>query len=307
MAGRMRSALVVVGLVIVAAGFRLYGQASPNVSFDNLVNAANRVADRLALEGISVEVVDPRTTSPMDETAILESVASTGRLVVVDESAARCGFGHDVVALAATQVFDELRAPIQLITPPHTPVPFSPALEREWVPGDDRIEAEHRRDADAKPRLHEVPVTARAGRSLGPHEILERLAHAAVASTARGHEDRELVRVDEEWIARRVRRRVQPGDARLGIRAEASASDDPLAPQDGRVAEVSAAYPQPAAQPEVFQHERGPLRRRRFGFGHAVRTRAYNLEKVRIRQPFKSSRAARRRRGESVMRRSKRP
>jgi pyruvate dehydrogenase E1 component beta subunit len=111
------------------------------VALSNLVNTANRVADKLALEGISVEVVDPRTTSPLDEVAILESVAATGRLVVVDESAARCGFGHDVVALAATQVFDELRAPIQLITPPHTPVPFSPALEREWVPGDDRIEA----------------------------------------------------------------------------------------------------------------------------------------------------------------------
>jgi pyruvate dehydrogenase E1 component beta subunit len=111
------------------------------VALSNLVNTANRVADKLALEGISVEVVDPRTTSPLDEVAILESVASTGRLVVVDESAARCGFGHDVVALAATQVFDELQAPIQLITPPHTPVPFSPALEREWVPGDDRIES----------------------------------------------------------------------------------------------------------------------------------------------------------------------
>lgn len=111
------------------------------VALGNLVNAANRVADTLAAEGISVEVVDPRTTSPLDEVAILESVSSTGRLVVVDESSARCGFGHDVVALAATQVFDELRAPIQLITPPHSPVPFSPALEREWVPSDARIEA----------------------------------------------------------------------------------------------------------------------------------------------------------------------
>ncbi|MGB4778530.1 alpha-ketoacid dehydrogenase subunit beta [Microbacterium sp.] len=110
------------------------------VALANLVNAANRVADKLAAEGISVEVVDPRTTSPLDEVAILESVASTGRLVVVDESAARCGFGHDVVALAATQVFDSLKAPIQLITPPHTPVPFSPALESQWVPSDERIE-----------------------------------------------------------------------------------------------------------------------------------------------------------------------
>ena len=110
------------------------------VALSNLVNAANRVADKLAGEGISVEVVDPRTTSPLDVDAICESAASTGRVVVVDESAARCGFGHDVVATIATNVFDELRAPIQLITPPHAPVPFSPALEHEWVPSDARIE-----------------------------------------------------------------------------------------------------------------------------------------------------------------------
>lgn len=111
------------------------------VALSNLVNTANTVADKLAGEGISVEVVDPRTTSPLDEESILESVASTGRLVVADESAARCGFAHDVAALAASKAFDSLKAPIQLVTPPHTPVPFSPALEREWVPSAARLEA----------------------------------------------------------------------------------------------------------------------------------------------------------------------
>lgn len=111
------------------------------VALGNLVNTANTVADKLAKEGISVEVVDPRTTSPLDEEGILESVASTGRVVVADESAARCGFGHDVTALIATQAFDSLRAPVQLIVPPHSPVPFSTPLEQAWVPGVERIEA----------------------------------------------------------------------------------------------------------------------------------------------------------------------
>ena len=122
------------------ANYTRQGSDVTIVALSNLVNAANRVADKLAGEGISVEVVDPRTTSPLDEEGILESVASTGRLVVADESAARCGFGHDVVALVATRIFDSLKAPVQLVTPPHAPVPFSPVLEKEWVPSDARIE-----------------------------------------------------------------------------------------------------------------------------------------------------------------------
>lgn len=111
------------------------------VALSNLVNTANKVADKLAGEGISVEVVDPRTTQPLDEDAILESVSSTGRVVVVDESAARCGFGHDVVSLISTKAFGSLQAAPQLITPPHSPIPFSPALEKLWVPSAERIEA----------------------------------------------------------------------------------------------------------------------------------------------------------------------
>ncbi|MEI2778132.1 MAG: alpha-ketoacid dehydrogenase subunit beta [Tetrasphaera sp.] len=110
------------------------------VALGQMVNFAVTVADKLAPEGISVEVVDPRTTSPLDEDGILESIAATGRLVVVDESANRCGFGHDIAALAATKAFDSLKAPIQLVVPPHSPVPFSAVLEKEWLPGPDRIE-----------------------------------------------------------------------------------------------------------------------------------------------------------------------
>lgn len=123
------------------ANYTRMGDDVTIIALSNLVNVANAVADKLAAEGISIEVVDPRTTSPLDEDAILESVASTGRVVVVDESAARCGFGHDVVSLIATKAFDSLQAPPALITPPHSPVPFSPALEKLWVPDTGRIES----------------------------------------------------------------------------------------------------------------------------------------------------------------------
>ncbi|WP_027929443.1 alpha-ketoacid dehydrogenase subunit beta [Amycolatopsis thermoflava] len=111
------------------------------IALSAMVNRANEAADKLAAEGISVEVVDPRTVSPLDEEGVLESVASTGRVVIVDESAARCGFGHDLAALISTKAFGSLRAPIELVTPPHTPVPFSPALEQAWLPSAARIEA----------------------------------------------------------------------------------------------------------------------------------------------------------------------
>lgn len=110
------------------------------VALAAMVHKANTVADRLADDGISATVVDPRTVSPLDEDAILESVAQTGRVVIVDESAARVGVAHDISAMIAQKGFGFVKAPIELVTPPHTPVPFSPALEKEWVPTEDRIE-----------------------------------------------------------------------------------------------------------------------------------------------------------------------
>lgn len=123
------------------AGFTRQGTDVTVVALGNMVPKANNVADKMAAENISVEVVDPRTTSPLDEDAILESAESTGRVVVVDESAARCGFGHDLVSLISMKAFSSLRAPVELLTPPHTPVPFSTPLEQEWIPSEDKIEA----------------------------------------------------------------------------------------------------------------------------------------------------------------------
>ncbi|MCH4250313.1 MAG: alpha-ketoacid dehydrogenase subunit beta [Microbacteriaceae bacterium] len=122
------------------ANFTRRGTDVTIIAIGNPVNAANKVADKLKGEGISVEVLDPRTTSPLDEEAVLQSVADTGRVVIADESAARCGFGHDLAALIAQKGFHDLKAPIHLVTPPHSPVPFSHALEQLWIPGAERIE-----------------------------------------------------------------------------------------------------------------------------------------------------------------------
>lgn len=111
------------------------------VAFARMVHFANEVADTLAKDGISVEVVDPRTTSPLDEETILESVEKTGRLVVADESGARCGLASDIAGLVAHKAFHALKAPIIPVTPPHTPVPFSPPLEDLYIPDAGRIEA----------------------------------------------------------------------------------------------------------------------------------------------------------------------
>jgi len=110
------------------------------VALSRMVHFANEVADRLARE-VSCEVVDPRTTSPLDSDTILESVEKTGRLVVVDEATPRCSMAADIAALVADQGFGFLKGPIKQVTAPHTPVPFAPALEKLYLPNSDKIEA----------------------------------------------------------------------------------------------------------------------------------------------------------------------
>jgi acetoin:2,6-dichlorophenolindophenol oxidoreductase subunit beta len=109
------------------------------VAIGRMVHVALEAAERLAAEGVSVEVVDPRTLSPLDDDAILSSVRRTRRVVVVDEDNPRCSMATDLVALVATQAFDDLDAPPQTVTAPHTPVPFSPPMEDFYVPSVDRV------------------------------------------------------------------------------------------------------------------------------------------------------------------------
>jgi pyruvate dehydrogenase E1 component beta subunit len=117
------------------------GGAITIVAFGPCVARAMAAAETLAKDGVDVEVVDPRTTSPLDEDTILESVEKTGRLVLVDESPPRCSLAADVAAIVADKGFKFLKAPIKTVTCPHTPVPFAPNLEDEFIPNPRRIEA----------------------------------------------------------------------------------------------------------------------------------------------------------------------
>ena len=111
------------------------------VAIARMVHQALAAADVLEASGISAEIVDPRTLSPLDEETILNSVAKTHRLVIVDEDNPRCSVATDIAALVADKAFTELDAPIKLVTAPHTPVPFSPPLEQFYVPSPERIVA----------------------------------------------------------------------------------------------------------------------------------------------------------------------
>src|SRR5215470_7369916 len=111
------------------------------VALGRMVSQSMQAAQTLAKERIECEVIDPRTSSPLDTDTILESVERTGRLVVVDESNPRCSMATDIAALAAEKAFKSLKAPIKLVTAPHTPVPFSPVLEDSYLPNADKIAA----------------------------------------------------------------------------------------------------------------------------------------------------------------------
>jgi len=117
------------------------GDSVTIVAMGRMVNFANQVADKLAKEKIGATVVDIRTTSPLDKETILETAAETGRVVVVDESHPRCSMASDIAALVAQECFSDLKAPVKMVTAPHAPVPFSPALEDLYIPSPAKIEA----------------------------------------------------------------------------------------------------------------------------------------------------------------------
>ena len=104
------------------------------IAFSAMVPKAIEAADKLAEEGIKCTVIDPRTTSPLDEESILESVEETGRVVIVDESTPRCSIASDISSIIVDKAFKALKAPIKKVTTAHSPVPFSPALEQAFIP-----------------------------------------------------------------------------------------------------------------------------------------------------------------------------
>ncbi|MEV6972770.1 transketolase C-terminal domain-containing protein [Kitasatospora sp. NPDC093806] len=111
------------------------------VAIGRMVAVALAAAERLAAEGVEVEVIDPRTLSPLDTATVYASVERTGRLVVVDEAHPRCSLATDIAAQVAQDRFAALRGPVRMVTGPHAPVPFSPALEDAFAPDAEQVAA----------------------------------------------------------------------------------------------------------------------------------------------------------------------
>lgn len=100
-----------------------------------MVHKSLEAAEQLESEGISVEVVDPRTLVPLDEETIVESVKKTGRLIVVHEAVKRGGFGGEIASMIAeSEAFDYLDAPIKRLGGKAVPIPYNPELEKAAVP-----------------------------------------------------------------------------------------------------------------------------------------------------------------------------
>lgn len=109
------------------------------VAIGATVSLAMQVARSLAQEGVSIEVIDPRTLAPLDRKTILESVGRTGRLVIVDVAWRTCSAASEIAATVATEAFWDLRAPIQIVATPDTHIPFSPPLEAPLYPNMNRV------------------------------------------------------------------------------------------------------------------------------------------------------------------------
>jgi pyruvate/2-oxoglutarate/acetoin dehydrogenase E1 component len=117
------------------------GKDATIVTYGLMVHKALEAADALAKEKVAAEVIDLRTLSPIDWETVIESVENTGRLVVVDEAHPRCSIATDVSAYVGQNAFGALRAGAQMVTAPHTPVPFSAALEDLYIPSSTAIAA----------------------------------------------------------------------------------------------------------------------------------------------------------------------
>lgn len=109
------------------------------IGTSNLALRAHKAANELTKEGISAEVIDPRTLVPFDKETIIESVKKTGRLLIVDEGYERCGVAAEIAMSILKDVFYYLNAPIERLTTANVPLPFSPVLEYYVVPDEKKI------------------------------------------------------------------------------------------------------------------------------------------------------------------------
>ncbi len=111
------------------------------VSISGCLPHAMAAAKGLEEEGVSVEVLDPRTLVPLDKDAIIQSVAKTGRLVIADFANRTCNAASEIAAIVAEEAFDSLKKPIQRVTTPDVHIPFSPIMEKPLYPNKDSITA----------------------------------------------------------------------------------------------------------------------------------------------------------------------
>jgi pyruvate/2-oxoglutarate/acetoin dehydrogenase E1 component len=109
------------------------------IGLGGTVAVCQQAAEQLAAEGISADVLDLRSIQPLDEEAILRTLAKTGSVVVVDESTPRSSVSSDVAALCVDRGFDFLNTPVKRVTAPHSPVPFSRVLEQAYMPSAARV------------------------------------------------------------------------------------------------------------------------------------------------------------------------
>ncbi|HKP78501.1 MAG TPA: alpha-ketoacid dehydrogenase subunit beta [Phenylobacterium sp.] len=121
------------------AAVRRAGDDVTLITYGRPVLAADAVAERLAAEGIGVEVIDLRTIAPFDEETVLASVAKTGRAVVLHEAVKAFGVGAEISSRIHEELFGQLKAPVRRVGSKYAPVPFSPPLEQAFLYSDDEI------------------------------------------------------------------------------------------------------------------------------------------------------------------------
>ena len=134
------------------ADIKRQGQDVTLIALSRMIHPTLAAAERLAGEGISAEVIDPRTLTPLDEGTLIASVAKTGGAVIVDEGYQRFGATAEIAALLAYGAFDYLDAPIERLGAADVPIPFSPPLEFSTIPDEEKIVAAVHRVLDGRRR-----------------------------------------------------------------------------------------------------------------------------------------------------------
>jgi len=124
---------------IGVADIKREGKDVTVVAVGLMVHRALAAANKLQEKGISLEIVDLRSLAPIDKQTIINSVKKTGRLVIMDEEPKTASASAEIAAIIAEEAFDLLDAPIKRVCAPDTPIPFSPSLEKAWMPDEEDL------------------------------------------------------------------------------------------------------------------------------------------------------------------------